>query len=170
MPKFKELFKKLFPDKEKEIEELLEEDELDMTPPAKQSDDRNDAVVNELKNLVKSVTAENKKLLDELVVIKRKEEENQKLVEDKAKNEFKEKVTGKINELLKETKITEADKAHWANLFEKDFESAEKVAALLKPVQEKTQNSSSASSSTQIKKPDNPIAKAILERNEIATD
>lgn len=119
----KALLKKLFPEKEKEISELPDDITI-----GKPKDDPlpKIEIPKEVRDIVDTMKAENKKLLDELTSFKTKEEENYKLLTQKAAVEAKAKVETAIKKAVDEKRIpalnTELQNKYKA-LLEKDYEN-----------------------------------------------
>jgi len=113
------------------------------------------------RGLIEKLIAQNKALAGNIKILKETLAEETKQREaaikaerERQEKEAKQKIAAAVEKLLEEKRITEADKEIWLNLYEKDFENAEKVAAQLKPaVAEKNtnKNTQSLSSSTQEK-------------------
>ena len=170
----KDLLKKLFPDKEKEIESL-EIPEIKPEAKSEKKDESKEAALEELKTLVKTQQAEIQKLLKELSEVKEKEVANQKLLEDKAKKEKQEQIESLIKKAIEDLKIPAKNEElinKYKSLLEKDFESGKVIIDNLpKLKEEKSQSSGSGSGSGSspvgASKVANKILQNILETNQI---
>lgn len=129
--KLKDLLKGLFPDKSGEIDQLEEEAAAAREPNAGGGENGAESKeLSEAKNLVKAVVAENKKLLDELTEIRNREKEREKLLNDKAQEEKKNKIESAIKKAVDEKKIAAKDEqtiARYRKLLEADYENTEQI-------------------------------------------
>lgn len=168
----KDLLKKLFPDKEQEI------DKLEIPEKTEEKEGSKDNALEELKTLVKTQQAEIQKLLRELSNVKEKEVANQKLLEDKAKKEKQEQIDIIIKKAIEELKIPAKNDDlinKYKSLLDKDFESGKVIIDNLPKLQNdsgtgKSSDSKSGSksgSSIGASKVANKILQNILETNQI---
>jgi len=133
MSALKNFFKSIFPEKADQIDKapeieidfpLKSKEKNEYTPPPKAE------MSEETKQLIATLMAENKKVLNELSAIKTKEENNQKLLEDKAAKEFTAKVENAIKKAVEDKKIAAKDedsKELYKQLLINNFEQASKV-------------------------------------------
>lgn len=128
--KLKDLLKKLFPDKEKEIEELGEIE----APVISKTDDQSAksgitaSIDAETKRMIEQLAAENKKLLDELAKRNEADKQREKLLEEKAQQENQAKIDALIQKAIEEKKLPAKDEktiASFKKLLEADYESGE---------------------------------------------
>lgn len=130
---FKELLKKMFPEKTAEIDQLDENPQPQTTPPAKSDN-------TDLKLFLEAFKTENKKLLDELAAIKVKDEERLKLLEQKSKEEREKEIEAIIKKAIESKAIPGENKdllGKYKTLLEKDFEGAKIVIENLQKFGEK---------------------------------
>lgn len=169
--KLKDLLKKLFPDKASEIEQLEDDqpkaDPPKVDPPSPKDEDG--------KKYYEMIKAENEKLLNELTAIKKRDEERERLLQQKAIEENKTKISDAIKKAIDDKKIPAKDDkiiASYTKLLEADFENGlVALNALPKIVDNnKTDNNNGGAQPPQPKKADKPILSTILERNEITTN
>lgn len=132
--KLKELLKKLYPDHEKDIDDLEEEEPGKTGPakpdPPKKDPGKDDSSTSEIRAIVDELKAENKKLLDELSGIKTKEEAREKLLEEKAKTDRTKQIKDVIQKAVEEKRIPAKNEdliKKYEGLLDKDFESAKAI-------------------------------------------
>jgi predicted RNA binding protein with dsRBD fold (UPF0201 family) len=150
--KIAELLKKLFPDREQEIEDSLKDEvTTEEKPVVKQvqaDDDR-----------LSALTAHVKALQDALAKEQTAREAAMQSEEQRVKTERETKVSEAVNRLFADKKITEADKPYWNSLFAKDYESAQKATSILKSVDNTKKENAKTESQT---KTGNPVLDAVL--------
>lgn len=171
--KLKELLKKLFPDKEKEIEEL---GEIDAPVIAKKDDPTATPGVTasidaETKRMIEQLAAENKKLLDELAKRNEADKQREKLLEEKAKTEAQAKIDALIQKAIEDKKLPAKDEktiASFKKLLEADYESGEVALNALPKMAEGPKPGSMGQTASEQKAAEGILGK-ILERNQIIT-
>lgn len=167
--KLKDLLKKLFPDKASEIEQL-EEDQPKVDPPKVEIPNPKDE---DGKKYYEMIKAENEKLLNELAAIKQREEEREKLLQQKAIEENKTKISETIKKAIDDKKIPAKDDktiASYTKLLEADFENGLVALNALPKIVDNNNNNKEVPPAVPPKKADKPILATILERNEITTN
>jgi len=118
-------------EKKQEIEEALKTIDDEPNPkvdPPKSPEPKSDSTI----DILKQEIAELKTALIEEKTYRDKVTNMQK---QKAATEQQAKVDAAVNKLFQDKKITEAQKADWLNLFNKDYEGAEKIAMALPAIQ-----------------------------------
>lgn len=131
MAKLKELLKALFPDKTEII------DKAEIEEPAQKQTTTTSGSDEETKKLIETMLAENKKLLDELTLIKQQDEERQKLLETKAKEERIKEIDSVIKKAIEDGRIESKNEEKikfYKDLLQVDFEKGKKVIDDIKPV------------------------------------
>ncbi|OQY70798.1 MAG: hypothetical protein B6D44_15190 [Ignavibacteriales bacterium UTCHB2] len=167
--KLKDLLKKLFPDKASEIEQL-EEDQPKTEPPKVEQPNTKDE---DGKKYYEMIKAENEKLLTELAAIKKRDEEREKLLQQKAIEENKTKISEAIKKAIDDKKIPAKDDktiASYTKLLEADFENGLVALNALPKIVDNNNNNKEVPPAVPPKKADKPILATILERNEITTN
>lgn len=122
----KELLKKLFPDKENEINLLEETEKL----PEKTKQEVTNPDLSEFKNLVDTMKAENDKLLKELTEIRLKESEREKLLQEKANTDKVKQIDDFIKKVIEEKKLPAKNEvliAKYKTLLGTDFENTKTI-------------------------------------------
>lgn len=171
--KLKDLLKKLFPDKEKEIEDLGEIDappvpEKKSQPPATQGVTA--SIDAETKRMIEQLAAENKKLLDELAKRNEADKQREKLLEEKAKTEAQAKIDALIQKAIEDKKLPAKDEktiTSFKKLLEADYESGE-VALNALPKMAEGPKPGIGQPAPEAKAAEGILGK-ILERNQIIT-
>lgn len=127
----KEFLKKVFPDK-KEFEDMPDIPIVTETPPAVPPTQTE--LPKEVLTIVETMKAENKKILDELAAYKQKEEDREKLLNQKAQDERKAKIDAAVKQAIDNRKIEAQNKGlqdSYKALLEKDFENGVKAIEAL---------------------------------------
>jgi len=131
----KEFFKKVFPDK-KEFEEMPENIIISESPapPSKSPAELPVEGNKEVLTILETMKAENKKILDELILYKQKEEDRSKLLDQKAQDDKKAKIEALIKEAIDTRKIEAQNKPlqdSYKALLEKDLDNGIKAIGAL---------------------------------------
>lgn len=122
----KEFLKKLFPDKESEINLLEDTEKL---PEIKKQETTNPDL-SEFKNLIETMKAENDKLLKELTDIRLKESEREKLLQEKANSEKAKQIEDYIKKAIEDKKLPAKNEtliAKYKALLTSDFENTKTI-------------------------------------------
>jgi len=167
--KLKDLLKKLFPDKASEIEQLEDDQPEVKTPKVEQPNPKDE----DGKKYYEMIKAENEKLLNELAAIKQREEERERLLQQKAIEENKTKISEAIKKAIDDKKIPAKDDktiASYTKLLEADFENGLVALNALPKIVDNNNNNKEVPPAVPPKKADKPILATILERNEITTN
>jgi ribosomal protein S17E len=134
MSKLKEILKTLFPEKAADIEKLPSEEPPASTAPGTIADNKD---IEAMKNLVATMKAENDKLLKELTEVKTKDQERNRLLEEKAKSEKTASIEAIIKKAIEDKKIPAKNDqliSHYKTILDKDLEAGKSVVDNLTPI------------------------------------